>query len=339
MPKDPQPIVKFPKSKSSIVVTAIYNPREVFVRSLDSADNAGYLHVLNEVHAYGREAEYLTQVPQCFSMVLVKNTKIFTRAFVVSVNGDICTVILVDFGNMERIHWSKLKELPEYIASLPRYVFRCNLVDVNAHDYTRKSVDYIKITATDEKKITYDAFNENEIPEVVLEISENDFTMAFTINEELKNFLQCSVKEVTWTTQSVPHVTGAPLLPSKDVEIIILDNEQLNYGIIHVAIYTQYLQFLQQWRVMQKQCGNLGDKYVPVRDTACLVRLEEDGNWHRAICEESNYHGILTIFLIDCGQRGKVNSNNSRKLIEDFDFVTPLKICRINGKKSITRSF
>ncbi|XP_055678101.1 protein vreteno [Lutzomyia longipalpis] len=324
-PKMPQPRVEFPKSKSQVSVISIYNPREIFVRSLASDANFGYLQTLNKVHGHAVGAKYLTESPQPNSMVLAKRKKFFTRAFVVSTEEDHATVILFDFGSIQKVPWRELKETCEELTSLPRYVFKCHLKDVKAVEYNAKIREYIQ--TYDEMKIIYDSFDQEEIPEITLKSHNGELTE----NEEIKKMLQRFLKKVTIETPSLAYVPETPTWPTKDVEIIILENSTLNRGYISCAIYTQYIEFLHQWEVMQLQCDNLGDIYVPLRDTMSLVRLEEDGKWHRAMCNEANHYKILNIMLVDSGQMGNVSTSNSRKLPGDFDFPSPLKICKIKG--------
>ncbi|XP_059621068.1 protein vreteno [Phlebotomus argentipes] len=318
----------FPESKSLVIVTAIFNPRELFLRSLAPAANKDYLKLMNEAQKLGKSAKYLSNPPKPHSMALTRRGKIFTRAFVVShdASSSLSTVILVDFGEIKKIPWTELMEISAELAAQPRFVFRCNLKDVKALEYNNRLKDAIS-RSEGTMQIFWDDFDDESIPEVTLKA----YNTGEIVNEQFRSLLRRTVSEITLETHSLNNLKETDITPSNNVEIIVLDNSRLDRGLITCAIYTQYIEFLHQWEVMQTQCENLGEKFVPLPQNMCLVRLDEDNKWHRAICESTNRHRILNIVLMDCGLSGSIHTSNSRKLPVDFDFPVAVKICKIEG--------
>ncbi|GAB0091215.1 hypothetical protein DMENIID0001_060290 [Sergentomyia squamirostris] len=327
--------VSFPARKSLVCVTAMYNPREMFVRSMTPTNNAKYVKMINHIHYFAMTAEFLKKPPQLYTMVLAKYKKFYTRAFVVHHDDlmDLTSVILYDVGGIEKIPWMELKVLSEELALLPRLIFRCNLIGGNVLEYNISTLSYTVNLNLVTWKIDYDDLSEVQIPEVRLfnnEVKEKN------LQEHLKCLVKRPLEQVDHSVyKTMNHLDETETTPNRNVEIIVLSNAMLKNGQIACAIYTQYIQFLHQWELMQEHCVNLGEKFVPVRDHMCLVNLVEDGKWHRAMCIESSQYRILKLLLLDVGVFGSIRTENSRKLPTAFDFPTPLKMCKLEGLPDI----
>lgn len=178
----------FPKSNSSVLVTAIRSSNRIFIRSIEKAENDGYCAVLKTINQYGAHAKPLTTMPtkNAFAITDFNNDGVYYRVQVVSAKDENnIHVIYFDFGNEATKKLSELKDISLQCASLKQYVLMVTLKGVSFVRDNPKLLDYMKSFEDIEAKIVYSDRDKPAV-EIVLDGVED------SLNKKINIFIQKS---------------------------------------------------------------------------------------------------------------------------------------------------
>lgn len=115
-----------------VAITAIVDHKTIFLRSFETKDNVKYLKYLNDVLESSKTAMPLNQIPKTGDIVLAEFQGAYYRAVVAQVEEDYVVVAFVEFGNLEKMPLSNLKELRADLKYMKQFIFKAHLPDLNA---------------------------------------------------------------------------------------------------------------------------------------------------------------------------------------------------------------
>ncbi|XP_055908685.1 uncharacterized protein LOC129943344 [Eupeodes corollae] len=192
--------VAFPKSNSLIKLTAIRSSNRVFLRSLEKAENEGYLNVLKAINEYGRNASPLKVMPtkNAFAITNFGSDGIFYRVQVVSAKDeDHIHVIYFDFGNEGTKKLSELKDISMECAALKQYIVMATLKNVPFVRDNPKLLEYMKTFEESDGKIVY---NDREKPscDIIFDGVEDSF------NKKINVYIQKTKNEPAEEQERLP---------------------------------------------------------------------------------------------------------------------------------------
>lgn len=163
--EDKKPIVQTHPLHKYVKITCVVNHQLIFVRPAAAADDISFARLVNDVISQSKQANKLKKLPPIGSYVLASFGEFYQRALVLKHISDVeVAVAFIDYGNVETIKFSELKEMPNELKQISRFATRIWLRDVNEGLMNDAAVRYLyKLMLTD-NELYIDIDDENVQP-------------------------------------------------------------------------------------------------------------------------------------------------------------------------------
>lgn len=321
---------EFPKSRTPVAITAVISSDIVYIRSISGNESAAYCKLLQDVSENAIAAENLTELPKVGDLVLGDYQGTYNRAIVIkALNKQDIHIAYLDFGNTDIKRLGQLKTLNPELQRIPRYTFRVTLKDVIKCAMPEDGLLYLNELC--------DSIADLEIRYEIIDVAGKekkcmlfDKSKNIMVNKRLNELMEIKPPTDDDKVIMIEEIKVRNMPPGKNVKVVVRDNSLLRVGCISVATTDCEADIHVLNTEINRYCNSQKDdrSYTPRINEVCLVFVEEENLWVRAICVETMGNGYPKMQLIDIGSFVDVNIKNIRRIPAK---LTKLPCCAIQS--------
>ncbi|KAH8381838.1 hypothetical protein KR009_000629, partial [Drosophila setifemur] len=333
------PRTGLPPSCGLVKITAFEQTNVVYVRSAELRADVAYIGVLREVSVLGKKAIKLQKMPECGQKVLHKSNTEMARAMVLNVDDpkDIY-VVAIDYGSVEITSLENLYECSEYLAHLPCYPVAVQLRGVPRRfmspiireliyeigDSLIFKIKYSKRDFDSRKDMQIVVLNDEEknrnlnrlFKTLMTPIEPSIHQRGFTEDVSSSIFYDFIINQNIFV-QFLNHIY---LPPGKNIELVVMDNSFLKFGLIYCTLRDLAYEITKMQRDIQAYGDTIAkcESYAAPKNELCIAKYQ--GKWCRGISMELVGDGYPSILFIDYGNIVPIHVTDIRQYPPQFKF-------------------
>lgn len=319
-----------PGMEASVFISHCNSPSSFFVQlATDEDDIYALVEKLNDGQLKGVNIDTTDIHEGDLVRAVFPDDNSWYRAAVRKSTGDAIDVEFVDFGNTATVSPSKLCQLEQSFALIPRYSIHCSLNKQNV-DSTDQTASFKQVIEENVDKVTCTFVKlSGAVWEVKLDV--NGVVLGSTCKDEspstaeLKSTSVKQMSEITsWTYYKNPDISVGQIISGYTS---FIQGPQLFWCQYATDKLQEIADMLQNVDVLQ----NTLKKDSLLVDCACIALFAEDNLWYRAKVT-SRDHDMLSVTFIDYGNDSKVNVGEVRALPSELSDVPPQAfVCKLEG--------
>ncbi|XP_038071054.1 tudor domain-containing protein 6-like [Patiria miniata] len=326
-----------------VLVTEVVDPSELWVQLVQERSMEGFSNIVEMLHsvytdpAQAAQLSYKAMVGGVCAVPYSQDGHWY-RAEVVSVNDAMCTVRLIDFGNMDVVAVDSLRRLQDAMLKLPKQALKCFLSDIKPPQgtWSPEATQMLKSLINKDEDCTRAKFRGQGAKgqEIELYSAEDDTKTlsSILISAGLAEAISSSVPSkptsdpVTVTPDPSPSLGWVldSLAVGSHLDVIVSHVD--SPGCFCAYLFESALALLELQQEMNAHYAGVPPKagFRPGKDVLCAAKYNVDDNWYRAIIVEpaSPPLNTLQITFIDHGNSETINLDDCRPLEAQF-FTLP----------------
>ncbi|XP_022086655.1 uncharacterized protein LOC110977121 isoform X2 [Acanthaster planci] len=346
------------KPEMRVLVTEVYSPGELWVQLVQERSIGGFadlVELLDSVYTDPSQAEQLTCTAKVGGICAARYSQDaqWYRGEVVSINGAVCTVCLIDYGTVDEVPVDGLRRLQDAMLKLPKQALKCHLSGVKppGGSWSTEATETLKSMINKEENCTRAEFKGR--------VSEGQEIELYSPEDPTKTLssilISAGLAEATSTagscqpTRSLPTVSPGPSLASLGSALDgISAGQQLEVMVSHVDnLSCFYANLFNSAQALLELHHRLNAHYAKMPPRAgfrpgvgmlCAAKYSMDGNWYRAVRDEKSgpvpNRTSLPITFIDHGNSETVSLDDCRPLEAQFTMLPrQALLCSLAGVK------
>lgn len=300
-----------PTNEPSVCVINAVTPTEFYVQVIDEEEKL--VEMGDKLHA---DYSSLSSDERCMKRFEVgqlccakfQEDSVWYRATIQEVDESVVKVLFVDYGNLDSVPHSDVKELHNAYTEIPFFAKRCSLKGIEcpangwSEDVIKKFAD---MTQSGEKVFSCAFVTAEEPFDVVLRDGGEDVSVFFAkpAADELASETSASATDASTFAVFVTHVNS----PSDF-----------------------FIQFANNQNKLDEMTAAL-DEYIPdapileepTVGSKCASTYSLDGAWYRALIQEIHGDGTVKVFFLDYGNTDIVDVSSLKPLNEALLAINP----------------
>ncbi|NXN92037.1 TDRD1 protein, partial [Rhinopomastus cyanomelas] len=316
------------------VISFIQNPEDFFCQQIQYTRQLLHLQMALKEHC-GKVPSSPAFRPAVGNVCCAQFTEdnLWYRAAVLAYNSEeIVLVGYIDYGNFEGLPLTRLRPMIPRLMDLPAQAIRCTLAGVKPPlgGWTPKAVSLMKQLVKD--KVVTVKVVDKETYRSVVELVDTSVTPTINILSHLvekgcaaeKSKMASpaagmnDVKQANEDTTSKRIFRWSKLSLKQTVDVIVCVVYSPGEFYCQISNKNELLSLNLLNKSLSEYCQKTADTYKPQNGEPCCAFFSGDGNWYRALVENTNSDGTVKVCFVDYGNVEEVPLDKIRQISTCF---------------------
>ncbi|XP_049667282.1 tudor domain-containing protein 1 [Accipiter gentilis] len=317
------------------VVSCVQNPEEFFCQQIRSARQLAELQVSLNEHCdrFPSSPAFHPAAGNVCCAQFTEDSLWYRAAVIAYVSEDTVLVGYIDYGNCEVLPLTRLRPMIPRLMDLPAQAIRCTLAGVKPPSgaWTSKAICFMNQLVKD-KVFTVKVVDKESYKSVV-ELVDASVTPVMNISshfiekgcavQELRMALPAigmsNVKQVNEDTTNKRICKWSKLNLKQTVDVVVCTLYNPGEFYCQISNNSELLALNLLNKSLSEYCQKTPPNvFKPENGEPCCAFFSDDGNWYRALVQNTTSDGTVKVYFVDYGNVEEVPLDKIRQISSSF---------------------